>query len=214
MKELYQIRCNTSLMRIAAIILAAGRSSRMGTHKALLPLGTLTVLEQVVRVFLAAGVSEIRIVTGFDRCALIPVISQLAVQEIVNPNFEDGMYSSVQIGVASLDPRCHGFFIHPVDIPAISPETISSLMNVPGFDSTHIVTPEYEGRRGHPPLFGESFRDLLLTTTHSSGLAGFLNAHTDAIITVQVKDPGIRMNMNTPADYHQIQGMISRILPE
>jgi len=198
----------STVFRIAAVILAAGRSSRMGTHKALLSLGRQTVLERVVQVFISAGISDIRIVTGHDRISLEPVISRLPVYEVINPRYQDGMYSSVRCGVISLDPEVAGFFIHPVDIPLISSRTIRILMNTPGFDRDHIVSPEFEGRHGHPPLIGASFRDTLLTAPPPSGLAGFLQEQKDAIITVQVQDPGIRMNMNTPEDYKHILDLI------
>lgn len=200
------VACNADRSHgIVAIILAAGISSRMGTQKALLQLGGETFLEKVVKAFITASVSDIKIVTGYERSSLEPLIARLPVQEIVNPKFLDGMYSSVQAGVASVQPDVAGFFIHPVDIPLISPQTIRILMKTPNFDSFHIVSPEFEGKTGHPPLIGRFFRDRILNTYPPTGLAGFLQNYKDAIITIQVKDSGIRMNMNTPGDYQLLQ---------
>jgi CTP:molybdopterin cytidylyltransferase MocA len=180
----------------------------MGAHKALLPLGNQIVLERVVGSFISAGIHDIRIVTGYDRSTLQPVITGLPVLEIVNPHFHTGMYSSVRAGVASLEPDCTGFFVHPVDIPLISPATIRFLASTPGFDSNHIISPVFKGEHGHPPLLGSSFRELILASSPPSGLAGLLQNWKDAIITVQVQDPGIRMNMNTPDDYRHLLDLV------
>ena len=189
---------------ISAVILAGGTSSRMGTPKSMLPLGGRTVLEQVVHTFISAGVSDIRVVTGHCRESLQDIIARLPVYEVYNDQYQDGMYSSIQCGVRSVRSNASGFFIHPVDVPLISSRTINTLIHHPGFSPSHILCPEYGGKRGHPPLIGASFREEILACEPPFGLSGFLHSHADEIIAAEVTDPHIRINMNTPDDYRRV----------
>jgi molybdenum cofactor cytidylyltransferase len=189
---------------LSAIILAAGSSSRMGSPKALLPLGGKTVLERIIRTYGLAGVSDIRVVTGYDREKIQPVLERIAAREVYNPAHQDGMYSSVRCGVASCGPEIFGYFIHPVDIPLVEVGTIRLLCESASPAGDRIPCPDYKGQRGHPPLIGAFFRTAITKKNRPSGLKGLLYEYSYAIVPVIVDDPGVLMNMNTPADYEEI----------
>lgn len=189
---------------LCAIILAAGSSSRMGSPKAVLPLGGKTVLEHIVQTYLLAGITDIRVVTGHDREQVRSVLEKIPAGEVNNPRHHEGMYSSVRCGVASCGPEISGYFIHPVDVPLITPRTIRSLCASADPAGDRIACPVYEGRRGHPPFIGASFGRAILEEDRPQGLKGFLYEYSDAIVPVIVDDPGILLNMNTPMDYQEV----------
>ena len=102
---------------VAAVVLAAGRSSRMGAFKPLLPFDGRTLIGHVVAGLRAAGVTRIHVVTGFNAEALAPEIDRLGVTRAHNADFDRGMLSSVQAGVASLPAETQAFLLAPVDVP-------------------------------------------------------------------------------------------------
>ncbi len=110
---------------VAAIVLAAGRSSRMGDFKPLLPFDGGTLIGHVVASLRAAGVTRIHVVTGFNAEALAPEIDRLGVTRAQNADFDRGMLSSVQAGVASLPAETEAFLLMPVDMPLVRASTIA-----------------------------------------------------------------------------------------
>jgi len=176
----------------------------MGTAKAVLPLGGETVLEYIVQTYLLAGITDIRVVTGHDREQVRPVLEKIPAREVNNPRHREGMYSSVRCGIASCGPEISGYFIHPVDIPLITPRTIRLLCISADPAGDHIICPVYKGRRGHPPIIGASFGRTILEEDRPQGLKGLLYEYSDAIVPVIVDDPGVLLNMNTQADYKEV----------
>jgi Uncharacterized MobA-related protein len=113
-------------VKSAAIILAAGFSSRMGSDKALLDLNGKPVLERIVSSYQAVGIGQIVVVSGQNHAALVQLC--LPVELVRNPAPENGMFSSIQTGVAALGPATDAFFVQPVDIPLVSPATLTGLL--------------------------------------------------------------------------------------
>src|ERR1700690_952275 len=109
----------------AAIVLAAGFSSRMGAFKPLLPFGERTLVDHVVTNLRAAGVPRIHVVTGFEAEAIAPELTRLGVARVHNYDFAAGMFSSVRAGVASLPADVDAFLLAPVDVPLLRPATIA-----------------------------------------------------------------------------------------
>jgi CTP:molybdopterin cytidylyltransferase MocA len=99
----------------------------MGDFKPLLPLGRATVLERVVTLFREAGVADIRVVVGHRTDGLWPLLPGWGLMDVANPDYGEGMFTSVRAGVVSLEPGVAAFFMHPVDIPLVSPATVQTL---------------------------------------------------------------------------------------
>ena len=137
---------------LAAVILAAGRSTRMGAFKPLLPFGPDTVIERIIATVREAGVETLRVVVGWQADLLIPVLERHGVPWIRNERFEEGMYASIQAGVRSLPAGVSAFFLFPGDMPLVRAATLSRLMAEWDQRPGGILYPCYEGRRGHPPL--------------------------------------------------------------
>ena len=188
----------------AAIILAAGYSSRMGRIKALLPLGETTVLERVIRLFRRAGVADVCVVVGHGREQLAPLASAAGARVVVNPDFSRGMFTSIQAGVAGLPPAIRGFFVQPVDIPLVEPETVRALIRAQAQGPGRVIHPCYQGRRGHPPLVPMSLGPRILEWNRDGGLRAVLAEYAGNAVNLDVPDEHVVFDMDTPEDYQEM----------
>ncbi|AET66942.1 uncharacterized MobA-like protein [Desulfosporosinus orientis DSM 765] len=190
---------------ITAIIVAAGYSFRMKQFKPLLSLGERTVLERAVESFLKSGIRDIRVVVGHRADELYPILERLGVQTIVNPNFAEGMFSSVTAGIKSLSPGTQGFFLLPVDNPIVKKDTIKKLQNAFFATEFGIIYPTYQGTRGHPPLISCRYLSNVMAWEGPGGMRALLDHYEQDALEIEVEDPGILLDMDTPEDYQQMQ---------
>ncbi len=195
--------------KIAALILAAGYSSRMGEFKPLLPLGASTVMEEAVERFRRAGIEDIRVICGHRADELRPVIARLGIRGILNSRFERGMYSSVLAGVESLEAEIEAFFVLPVDVPLVKPATIAALAASYRQTRPKIVYPRFEGLRGHPPVISTELA-AKLPDDCEGGLAAFLGGYEEEAADLDVIDQAVLMNCNTRLDYLKLKAYRSR----
>lgn len=190
--------------RFAVLILAAGLSSRMGCFKPLLPLANSSVVRTAIAGCLEAGIRNIVVVTGHRRSELLAEISNLPVQTVHNECYRGGMFSSVLTGVKALPADIQAFYLLPGDMPLVQPSTYTALALAfkPGLG---VIYPEWQGRRGHPPLIAASCIPELLKWHGEGGLRCFLQQYAQLSATVSVSDPGILLDMDTPTDYQRLQ---------
>jgi len=200
---------------VAAILLSAGYSSRMGDFKPLLPLGAgaerTSVLERNVTLFRDAGLDDIRVVIGHRAEDLMPLLDRLRIQPVFNPGYRTGMFSSVVAGVASLDGTRDGFFLLPVDIPLVRCRTLADILSVGVTPRRRIVYPTFWSRRGHPPLISSDLREEIVSWCGEGGLKGLLDRHDDAAFDIEVADEGILLDMDTPSDYRRLLERSARV---
>ena len=190
---------------ISIIIPAAGRSERMGRpNKLLLPLCGRTLIEHVVETALQVGPLEVIVVTGHDRAEIKRAVGSFRVRCIHNPDFAEGMGSTIGAGIAAASPDASGYAILPADLPFLRPKTILDLAGA--LSENHIVAPRYEGERGHPVLFGRRFRNELLTLRGDEGGRSILEAHSAALTLVDIADPGTVQDIDTMEDYDGVRG--------
>lgn len=190
---------------IVAIILAAGYSKRMHGFKPLLDLGGRPVIARIITTFIVAGIYDVRVVTGYNREELIPVLKNLGVKAVHNDRFDSGMFSSIQTGVNSLEPEVKAFFILPADIPLVRPRTIRRLAENYMGNQGKILIPCYRDRKGHPPLIASSFRKIIMGYTGDKGLKEALRPAEDNIMPIPVEDENILFDMDSLADYRELQ---------
>jgi molybdenum cofactor cytidylyltransferase len=193
--------------RIAAIILAAGYSSRMGCFKPLLPLGGTTVLERVVTLFRDEGIPDIRVVLGYRAEDLMSLLNEVEVPFVLNAGFADGMFSSVLKGFESLrQSSVDFFFLLPVDIPLVRPWTLRrSLQAFSSPGDKKVLYPAFLGKRGHPPLITMEVADQIARWGGAGCLKGALQRFEAQAIQVEVPDENILSDMDTPADCRRLQ---------
>lgn len=185
-------------MEYAAVVAAAGRSSRMGQFKPLLKLGSLSVIEHVISAFHQAGVSRIVVVTGRNAHLLREHLSGCGVSFVHNERYETTqMFDSVRLGLSVLEGfRGHVFFT-PADIPLFSPLTVRALMKSGG----DIAAPVYGGRQGHPLLLSTDVLGGILADSGAGGLKGAVSRAGVPITQVETDDPAILRDADTPEDF-------------
>jgi molybdenum cofactor cytidylyltransferase len=196
---------------MAAVILAAGRSSRMGESKPLLSLGSASVIERLVGAVAQAKVDDIVVVTGHQPGRLAAVLDGLPVRRVHNAGYDAGMFSSIRTGVAALRDDVPGFFIVPADYPLVRPEVLHRLSHALGREGGGILHPTCCGRRGHPPLLSGLYRDALLRADDGDDLRRLLQRHAADETEIEVEDLTILMDMDTPED-HQRMGRFAGFL--
>jgi molybdenum cofactor cytidylyltransferase len=187
---------------ISAIVLAAGKSERMGRPKALLPLRGKTFLENILAAISSSPVEETCVVVGHHRDEIERHVVPPA-RIIFNPDYEQGMITSLQAGISSLPSRTSGALLFLVDHPLVDSETIALLVRKVGAD--RIVLPTFEGRRGHPVLFGSAILQEILGLSASQGANIVVHKDPDRIVEVSVNSPGILVDVDTPEDFLKLQ---------
>lgn len=195
----------TGMVGIAAVVLAAGRSQRMGEPKLPLPFGRTTVIGQVVGVLAEAGLAEIVVVTG---AAEEPVRSALAgapVQLVHNPQYEKSeMLTSLQTGIRALTADAKALLVTLGDQPTIEASVVRAVIDAYHSHGARLVVPSYQMRRGHPWLADRSTWADLLALDETQTMRDFLRAHEREIHYVTVDTPGVLMDMDTPEDYRRL----------
>ncbi len=207
-------------MKVAGLVLAAGRGSRMGAFKPLLPLGGSTLLERCVTLFRQAGVMRIGVVSG-DRAALLrPELQRLEVAEIHNPEHHRGMFSSVQAGVAAWSDwaaEAEAFLLLPVDIPLVRSRTLQALLTAWGKEEPWQLHPTWRGERGHPPLLHRSLTPAILSWNGEQGLEGCLARdavrNPSLVKELGVSDPMILVDLDTPEALRWAENRLAGFVP-
>mgnify|MGYP001181867715 FL=1 len=190
---------------LAAVIVAAGYSSRMGRLKPLLPLGRSTVLEEAVNCFRDAGIPNVTVVVGHMAEAIVPVLEDLGIGWVKNERYHMGMLSSILAGMDSLEPDVEAFFLLPVDTPLVRPATVRALIHAYRMNPGKIVYPRFRGLRGHPPLIPVGLVPADLPPDYEGGLKAFLEGLEDCAADVDVVDRGVAMDCDTPGEYEQVR---------
>ncbi len=176
----------------------------MGAFKPLLPFGPHTVIEQVLSVVQEAGVGTIRVVVGWDGHHLIPVLERRGVPWVENERYPGGMYTSIQAGARALPSDVRAFFMLPADMPLVRAETLVRMIAEWDREPAGILYPRHKGRRGHPPLIDRAYVPEILGEVPPGGLRALLARHVEDARDIDVADPGIQVDLDTPEDYRSI----------
>jgi molybdenum cofactor cytidylyltransferase len=196
---------------IPAVVLAAGKSSRMGRTKALLPIGASgeTFLTRIIRVLREGGAEAIVVVIGGDAAAVRASLPRedASITAVDNPNYEQGQLSSLLVGLAAVEQRhesVKAVMVTLVDLPLISASTVRSVLDAyrakPG---APLVRPRRGNRHGHPVIFGHSIFGELRRADPSMGAKSVVHAHAAEEVNVDVDDEGAFIDIDTPEDYER-----------
>jgi molybdenum cofactor cytidylyltransferase len=195
---------------LAAIILAAGDSTRMGRPKALLPdPDGRPFVARFVRTFAAAGVQDIIVVTGSLHVAIADALAAdhppTAPTLVNNPQPALGQVSSLWMGLGeAVNVGADGVLMTLVDIPLVQASTIRKVIDAWAQSRAPIVRPAVGDRHGHPVLFDQSVFDALRHAPVTEGAKAVVHANADRIVNVQVDDEGCLLDVDTPADYDAV----------
>lgn len=191
----------------SAIVLAAGTSSRMGPdNKLLLPFRESTVLATVVQAVCSSPVHEVIVVTGHQDRQIRDVLDAYRVRIAYNPEYEEGMSTSIRRGILACSPDAGGYVICLGDMPFISDLTVSRLMEVfAREEDPSIVVATVHGLRGHPVLFHRQFRPELMEIEGDSGARSVIEANEDAVVEVEVRDEQAFADIDTWESYTELR---------
>lgn len=189
---------------IHAIVLAAGRSTRMGTQKLLLPYGRKPVIAHIADEAAAAPVADITVVVSpAHEEAIAAALAGRRVRWVVNPVPDGDMLSSVRAGLRSLKGDARGVLILLGDQPSVTAELMTAMVATFTEGPRGIVMPSFEGRRGHPILFAARYREEILNCHDAVGLRGLAAAHPEDVRELSVACSSVLTDIDVPADYQR-----------
>jgi molybdenum cofactor cytidylyltransferase len=186
----------------AAVILAAGSSSRMGFPKALLTYRGERFVDRLARIF-SAVCNEIVVV----RSAASGEWTVAGAHLVINPLPERGMLSSLRCGLGAVSQERQAIFFTPVDYPAIAESTVSLL--AAAWAGDQIIIPRYRGRRGHPVLIARALLREFESLPDSAQPADVVRRHESEIRYVDVDDPAILSDVDTPEQHRALEQAFS-----
>ncbi len=188
----------------AGIVLAAGFGTRLKNvgDKPLLTYQGKTFVELVVDNLKQLHINPILVVTNKN---FYPQISKLRLDAkiIINANPDQGMLSSIWLGMDALPEHCAGFFLCPIDYPTVKLNTFKKLLHEFSLDKTYCIKPQYKNKSGHPLIVPDRFFDELRKAPLKAGAKFVTHKYRHLTKFIPVDDPGILLNINTPELYYQ-----------
>jgi len=191
----------TTPFRAIAVVTAAGSAERFGGRKLLALVDGEPLLDHTIRCLLDGGVSEVIVVVGTeDRAELerdVNAMNDARVRPVENPDPSRGMFSSIQIGVATASGDA--LLVLPGDMPFVRAETVRAVIDKYR-ERPAIVSPRNRGKRGHPVALPSFLRDEIRDTPATANLHEVIKRHADLRVDLEVDDPGINRDVDIPAD--------------
>jgi molybdenum cofactor cytidylyltransferase len=194
--------------RSVVVVLAAGRSERMrGANKLILEFEGVPIVARVVDAALASTAADVVVVTGNAAESVVAALGARLVHIVHNAGCAAGLGTSIARGVAALPADATCALICLGDLPRLRAEHFDALIRA--YDPTRgrtLCVPVHEGRRGHPVLFGAQYFDELRVLDADTGAREILSRHPDSIYEIQMDDPAITLDIDTPEDWQALVG--------
>lgn len=194
-------------MSLAGVVLAAGRSSRMGSPKALLDFLGVPFAVRILEALEALEVKTRVVVLGPDAPRIQPSLAGHDFLLVENPKPETGPIASLRAALRALEPvRPSAVLVWPVDLPHVRVTTVERLLEAYRLKAAPVVVPKFGDRRGHPVIWDSSLFGELLESPQATreGARAVLRAHERETVSVAVDDPAVIDQMNRPADYERL----------
>lgn len=188
---------------ITGLVLAAGRSERMGTPKQLLPFGSATLIEQVVRTLTRSRLGkEVVVVLGYRAMDIVKRISGLPVRLAYNPDPEGDMLSSIRCGLAYIEPD-QAIMIALGDQPLVTTGIVNRLIGEYEGRPEGMVLPVHDGKRGHPMILSPAYREEILFEAMPGGLKALRDRHSGSVRAVPVDTDAVLVDLDYRSDYEE-----------
>jgi 4-nitrophenyl phosphatase len=191
--------------QIAGVVLAAGGSTRFGQPKQLLDWQGTPLVAHAADVALAADLDPVLIVLGAHAESVRAALNDRPVHPVMNWRWADGLSTSVQTGLAMLPPTVDGALFIQCDQPLLTPDLLRRLVDRHEEAAAPIVHPSIDGRRGTPALFARSLFPELAAVSGDEGGRSLIERHQDQVATVEVDDPDLLADVDTPDDYARLR---------
>jgi molybdenum cofactor cytidylyltransferase len=197
---------------IAAVVLAAGRSSRMGgPNKLLAEIGGRSLVRHVVDAALASRARPVVVVTGHQRDKVEAALAGLSVKFVHNPHFADGLGTSLKAGIAALPAEADGAIVCLGDMPQVDASLIDRLIGA--FDPDHgalVVVPTIDGKRGNPVVWSRRFFPDLMTVEGDVGARYLIGRYTEAVAEVPLTGTAALTDVDTPEALEAVRAELER----
>jgi molybdenum cofactor cytidylyltransferase len=193
------------MVMISAIVLAAGESKRMGRPKQMLAWQGKTLLRHVLESLINSDADEIILVLGHEAEAIRKSLPEFQIKIVTNPDYKEGMASSLRQGLLAMDPKSEAFLVLLADQPGIGPEIINHMIREfrQANPKRGIVRPVYHGLRGHPVLIGAQYLQEARQLQGDVGARQILIDHPEDILEIDVDRDAVLTDIDTPEEYHK-----------
>jgi molybdenum cofactor cytidylyltransferase len=190
---------------ISAIVLAAGESKRMGQPKQLLEWQGKTLLQHVLESLISSDADEIILILGHESDRIRESLSALPIKIVINPDYKQGMASSLRQGLLAMDPKSEAFLVLLADQPSIGPDIMNDMIREfqQADPKRGIVRPVYRGLQGHPVLIGAQYLQEALQLQGDVGARQILMNHLDDILEIDVDQDVVLKDIDTPEEYQK-----------
>jgi CTP:molybdopterin cytidylyltransferase MocA len=195
---------------VAALILAAGRSERMGRPKALLKhvFTGRTFVAHLISTAREAGLPAIFVIGRSANVELEAEVNEMGVALLVNAAPDRGQLSSIMVGVEAAERlAASAVLVMPVDVPLVTSTVLSRVLTAANRSEAQIVRATHAGQHGHPVLFKRSVFGELRSADPSIGARAIVRADPARVLDVEVSDPGVVLDVDTPEDYRRAFGV-------
>ena len=192
-----------TLAPVAAVVLAAGGSVRMGQLKQLLPVGGQPMVRRVAEAVCAAGLAQVVVVVGAQADEVTQSLAGVPVDVIANERWAEGMSTSLRAGLQALGPEIQAALIVLADQPTLTPHLLEIVVARYRATGAPIVAPFYQGQRGNPVLFDRALFPELLAVEGDQGGRALLARYRTQVERIEVDDPAAVLDIDTRQDYEK-----------
>ncbi len=199
---------STKTPLVSAVLLAAGKSERMGQNKLLMPFEGGTIIERTLDNLLASRVGEVVIVLGARAQEIGAVVGKRSVKQVLNPNYAQGMSTSLKTGAQMISKKAKFIMVVLGDQPFVTWDTYNQLIEAALETDKGIIIPVYRQQRGNPIIVKADYIPEVVRFTGDVGGRELLVQYPNDVLEVVVFDEGIIINVNTRDEYERRIGPV------
>jgi len=192
---------------MTAVVPAAGMSVRMGRNKLLMHFHGKSLVEHAVDTLIASEIDEIIVVLGHESEAVRNRLEGRPVRFVENPDYREGLATSVRAGIKIVSPDTDGIMIYLADQPLLEPAEINLLVHAfarAKDAAKRIVVPFFGGQRGNPVILDQSFREMVSDITGDVGCRRIIKTHPDQVFAIRMETDHVVRDIDTPEDFGSI----------
>jgi molybdenum cofactor cytidylyltransferase len=192
---------------ITALIPAAGMSTRLGRNKLLLSFKGKPLIARAVDTLLASAVDDIIVILGHQAEQVRAAIGQRPVRFVENPDYPEGLSSSVRVGFATIPSGTHAIMIYLADQPLLEPGEVNFLIRAfarAGETGKSIVVPFFRGQRGNPVIVNSSYQAWILSIAGDIGCRRVIKQNPDQVLMVEMETDHVVRDIDTMEEYERL----------
>jgi len=193
--------------RVCALLLAAGQSRRMGAaNKLTLDVGGEALVRRTARTLLGSGIQDVVAVLGHEADVIGPLLADLPVKAVLNPDYADGQMTSVHRGLAALDAPGDGVMVALADQALLTVADVNALIDAfLDIEEGRVLVPVHKGRRGNPIILSYRHREAILAGAPNLGCRRLIERHPELVTSVEMACDHVVFDLDTPDDYVELQ---------